>query len=128
MSSDGLAVSTAVAPLAYLPASAARVTSGPVSLIGPGTSKTGYSPVFGSDWKPLRNGKKSTASDVVPVPSGVAVPLTGFSGGTGFVVVGEIAGPVLVDGPLRMPHQLFSALTGVVVLAVVPSRATLITP
>src|SRR5262249_27261093 len=112
------------------------VTDGALSLTGPGTSKTGYSPVFGSDWKPLRYGKKSTASEVVPVPSAIAVPWTGFSGagglvGTGGVAVltGEIAGPVLVVTALvRRPHQLFSAFTGVVVLAVVPSRPTLKTP
>src|SRR5690242_3053405 len=105
------------------------VTVGATSLTLPGTSKIANSPVFGSDWMPARNGKKSTASDVVAVPSGVAVPLTGFSG-TGGLVVGEIAGPVLVGFALaRRPHQLFSALTALVPVAGVrPSRPTLKTP
>src|SRR3954471_19794281 len=89
---------------------------------------TGNSPLFGSDWKPLRNGKKSTASDVVAVPSASAAPLTGFSGGAG-LVAGEIAGPGLTArAVVRRPHQLFSAFTGAAVLAVVPSSWTLKTP
>src|SRR3954453_8077573 len=95
------------------------------------------SPVFGSDWKPLRNGKKSTALDDCPLPSATGAPLTGFSG-IGGLGGGERGGPVFprggwlvwlpVGGSVPTPHQLFSALTGTAVFAVAPSRVALNTP
>ena len=72
--------------------------------------------------------------------SAVAVPLTGFSG-TGGLVVGEIGGGGVTGRVprLRTPHQLFSALSrlpllanspafGLPVTVVVPSAARLSTP
>ena len=88
------------------------------------------SPDWPSPWAPLRCGKKSTAVELVPLPSGSANPLTGFSGNGGFVV-GEIAGPgfgSVPPAPGRSPHQLFSAANGTLSFGVVPSSSALIAP
>src|SRR5262249_17681717 len=97
-SSDGEAVSLTVSPWGAVPALAASVTVGEAALPWPGVSTVTTSPVPGSAWLPLRNGKKSTALDVTFVPpSGVDTPLTGFSG-IGGLLAGEMAGPVLTSG------------------------------
>src|SRR6266496_3725079 len=104
----------------------------------PGAVGIGSSPATESAWSLLRYGQNVTAEESTPVGhagSATGVPLTGFSGTGGLAVVpgsatfGQIAGPGVgsVTVPVRSPHQLFAACTGVV-LAVVPSGAVLMTP
>src|SRR5204863_8763948 len=94
----------------------------------PGASVTGHCPVLGSDCEPARYGKKSTASELGPPAASISgLPLTGFSGWLG-LVGGDTAGPPLAGDSPNSPHQLSSALTGVVVLAAEPSATRFSTP
>src|SRR3954452_13067262 len=105
-----------------------------------GESGIGYSPPTESDCVLERYGQKFTLSEFSTVPgqfaSATGVPFTGFSGTGGFGVVpglatfDQTAGPGVgsVTVPVRRPHQLFFATTGVVELFVVPSAFTLRTP
>src|SRR5262245_16161251 len=103
-----------------------------------GASAIGYSPPTWSDCVLERYGQNVTASES-EMPAGhaafaTALPLTGFSGmgelyvvADGAVVSGQTAGPGVgrVRVPVRNPHQLFSACTGVAVLFATPSTVVL---
>src|SRR6266536_2564223 len=105
----------------------------------PGAVGIGNSPATESAWSLLRYGQNVTALEsITPVGhagSATGEPLTGFSGTGGLAVVpgsatsGQIAGPGVgsVTVPVRNPHQLLFACTGML-LAVVPSGAVLMTP
>src|SRR3954471_21402656 len=105
-----------------------------------GESGIGYSPPTESDCVLDRYGQKSTLSEFLTVPgqsaSVTGLPFTGFSGTGGLNVepglatFGQTAGPGVgrVTVPVRRPHQLFCAATGVAVLFDVPSPVTLRTP
>src|SRR6266542_1377911 len=95
----------------------------------PGAVGIGSSPATESAWSLLRYGQNVTAEESTPVGhagSATGVPLTGFSGTGGLAVVpgsatfGQIAGPGVgsVTVPVRSPHQLFAACTGVVLAGV----------
>ena len=88
-----------------------------------------------------RYGQNVTASEsetpAGQLAFGTGEPLTGFSGTGGLYVVadgvttsGQTAGPGVgsVTAPVRRPHQLFSAGTGVAVFGVIPSSVVLSTP
>src|SRR5215467_540972 len=104
----------------------------------PGASAIAYSPDVLSAWSLERYGQNVTALES-ETPAGQALlatgePLTGFSGTGGLIVVGvrtsgQTAGPAVgsVTVPVRRPHQLLRASTGVLA-AVVPSAAVLMTP
>src|SRR5882757_9072766 len=107
-------------------------------LTAPGASAIGNSPAAVSAWSLERYGQNVTALES-ETPAGQAAlatraPLTGFSGVGGLAAVGvttsgHTAGPGVGSGtvPVRRPHQLSRASTGVVA-AVVPSAIVLMTP
>src|SRR5262245_16523841 len=106
-----------------------------------GASAIGCSPPSWSDGVLERYGPNLTESES-ETPKGQAAfatefPLTGFSGigglkvvDVGVVALGHTAGPGVgsVSAPVRRPHQLSCAWTGVAVLLVTPSAAVLSTP
>src|SRR5215470_12134712 len=111
------------------------------SLAGPGASGIGSSPLTESAWSLLRYGQNVTAAEsCTPVGhagSATGEPLTGFSGTGGLTVVAgglamsaQTAGPGFGSEtvPVRRPHQSFVAVTGVAVLALVPSLVVFSTP
>jgi hypothetical protein len=102
-SSEAFAARTIVLPRAAV-AGALSVIAGAASETGCGAWMFGYWPEVGSDCGPERNGRKSTALEVVPSSVTTGVPFTGFSG-TGGLTAGEIAGPLLTGGGVNRTPQ-----------------------
>ena len=109
------------------------------SLVAIGVSEIGHSPPAWSACVLERYGQKVTAFEsITPVgqlASAIGLPLTGFSGIGGLnvdgaTVSGQTAGPGVgrVRPPVRRPHQLFVAVTGVAVLLPRPLSVVLRTP
>ena len=91
---------------------ASSVIAGAASETGCGAWMFGNWPVQRVGLRAARNGRKSTALEVVPSSVATGAPLTGFSG-TGGLTAGEIAGPLLAGGGVnRTPHQFIGAGTG----------------
>src|SRR5215213_10459655 len=111
------------------------------SVVAMGACAIGCSPPSWSDCVLERYGQNVTAleSDTPAgqLASGTAAPLTGFSGIGGLYVVadgvtasGQTAGPGVgsVTAPVRRPHQLFCASTGLATFGEVPSTVVFRTP
>src|SRR3954465_7721509 len=111
------------------------------SVVAIGACAIGCSPPSWSDCVLDRYGQKVTALEsdtpVGQFTSGTGAPLTGFSGMGGLNVVadgvttsGQTAGPGVgsVTVPVRRPHQLFCASTGLAAFGDVPSSMAFRTP
>src|SRR6185312_14134475 len=120
--------------------SSVLLVHGAGSLWAIGAAAIGHSPPTWSDSVLERYGQNETLSEpetpLGQLGSATGLPLTGFSGIGGLAVApgaatfGQTAGPGVGSAtvPVRRPHQLFEASTGVVELFETPSSFVFSTP